>query len=333
MPVVHGNGLIRALRGEPALGALGDEGRVARGVGGRGAALEVQDVIGDRLEERAVVRDEEDGGVETAQVPLQPQRGLEVQVVGGLVEEQQVGRGGELARQRHAAALAAAQGRERAAARGVRVEAESVQDRVHPRRGPVAALVLEPVQVAVVALEHRRRHRVARLGHARGLLGERALEREQVGEGARGGLPHRRRVAEIAVLVHHRDPQPGGTRHGAARGGQVPADQVEQRRLPGSVAAQDAPALPAVHQEAHVPEQLPVAEAHRDTGHRDQGHGVAARSEEQIGGAGARGRRRTRDCTPENLAGGARGARTRTAPPIRPVANLRVSRLRMVAAA
>ncbi len=229
-------------------------------------------MIGERLEQRAVVRDEEDGGVEGAQISLEPQRGLEVEVVGRLVEEQQVGRRRELAGQGHAAALAAAQGGERLGARGVGVEAEAVQDGVHPRRGLVAALVLEAVQVAVVALQHRRRHRVARLAHRRGLHGERALEREQVGEGARGGLPHRRRVAEIPVLVHHRDAQAGRARDGAARGGQVAADQVEERRLAGAVASQNAPALAAVHEEAHVLEQLPVAEAHRDAGHREQVH-------------------------------------------------------------
>src|SRR5258707_13696529 len=65
---------------EPALGALLDEARVAAPVRLRGAALEMQHVIGDFVQKRAVVADDDDGLVEIADVFLQPGRGLEVEM-------------------------------------------------------------------------------------------------------------------------------------------------------------------------------------------------------------------------------------------------------------
>ena len=71
------------------------------------AALELEHRGADRLQEPAVVRDEDDGGVDVLQVALEPLQRLDVEVVGRLVEQQQVGIARQRARQRRARELAA----------------------------------------------------------------------------------------------------------------------------------------------------------------------------------------------------------------------------------
>ena len=63
------------------------------------------------------------------------------------------------------------------------------------------------------------------------------------------------------------------------------------------------PALAAAHHAAHVPQQLPLAEAHRDTGQRDHGHRAAAPSTSENGTAS---RLRTR--APGTITAAAAGA-------------------------
>ena len=74
------------------------------------AALELEDPAGDVVEEVAVVGDGDDGAVVVAQRALEPRHRLGVEVVGGLVEQQQVGLGQQQAAQRDAALLAAGEG-------------------------------------------------------------------------------------------------------------------------------------------------------------------------------------------------------------------------------
>jgi hypothetical protein len=55
------------------------------------AAVQLYDAVADALEEVPVMGHDEEGKGEAGQEPLQPQHALQVQVVGGFVEEQQVG--------------------------------------------------------------------------------------------------------------------------------------------------------------------------------------------------------------------------------------------------
>ena len=94
----------------------------------RAAGLELEHRGADRLEEPAVVGDEHDRGVERLQVLLEPLERGDVEVVGRLVEQQQVGVARERAGERRARELAAGEGRERAvevARRGSRARAAS----------------------------------------------------------------------------------------------------------------------------------------------------------------------------------------------------------------
>ncbi len=105
------------------------------------------------LEEPAIVRDEHDGRVELLQVRLEPLQRLDVEVVGGLVEQQQVGIAGQRPRQRGTRQLAAGERLQRAL--HVRVaEPEPVQRRVHALAPVVAAGVLELGLRARVGVEH-----------------------------------------------------------------------------------------------------------------------------------------------------------------------------------
>ena len=73
------------------------------------AAVELEDPLGHVVEEVAVVGDGHDRARVLLQEPLQPVDRLGVEVVGGLVEEQQVGVGEQQPAQRHPAPLAARQ--------------------------------------------------------------------------------------------------------------------------------------------------------------------------------------------------------------------------------
>ena len=137
----------------PAALALGTMIAVAALVAGqRTTGLELEDAADDRVEERAVVRDDDDRPGEAAQPILQPLQAVAVEVVGRLVEEQHGGRRQQRARQQRARLLAARQPRQRR----VRVEVVDGQRaaRLVERRlqGP-AAERLEALLRVPVALE------------------------------------------------------------------------------------------------------------------------------------------------------------------------------------
>ena len=79
--------LARRLLGPPGVPGTGEEAAAPR--------LELEHRGADRLEEPAVVGDEDDGGVEVDQVALEPLERGDVEVVGRLVEQQQLRPGGE----------------------------------------------------------------------------------------------------------------------------------------------------------------------------------------------------------------------------------------------
>ena len=97
----------------------------------------------DRLEEPAVVRDEDHRRVERLQLALEPLEARDVEVVRRLVQQQQVGVAAERARERRARQLAAREGAQRPVEALV-CEAEAAHDRGRVVAPAVAARVLEP---------------------------------------------------------------------------------------------------------------------------------------------------------------------------------------------
>src|SRR5207302_3422373 len=91
--------LPRGLLAAPLMPAAGEEARTS--------GLELEHRRADRLQEPAVVRDEHDRRVEIAQCLLEPLERFDVEMVGGLVEQQHVGSGRERPRERGAGELTA----------------------------------------------------------------------------------------------------------------------------------------------------------------------------------------------------------------------------------
>ena len=101
-------GVLAALDGD-ALGLLLQVRRVVALVRVGPAAVELEDPLGDVVQEVPVVGDGEDRALVLGEVLLEPLHALGVEVVGGLVEQQQVGLGQQQLAQRHPAALTAGQ--------------------------------------------------------------------------------------------------------------------------------------------------------------------------------------------------------------------------------
>ena len=70
------------------LGALLLELRVVAGVGVDGAVLDVQHPVDDGIEEFAIVGDHEQRALKRRQPILQPHDGVQIQVIGGLIQQQ-----------------------------------------------------------------------------------------------------------------------------------------------------------------------------------------------------------------------------------------------------
>src|SRR5207237_1537192 len=116
-----------ALLREATLGALHHEWLIAAGIRSRGAALEVQHVIHRRVEKGAIVADEQNRLVDLLDVLLEPARSLEVEMVGGLVQQEHVRLAHQLARQPQATSLAPTECLDRRRARFFGIAAETLK--------------------------------------------------------------------------------------------------------------------------------------------------------------------------------------------------------------
>ena len=136
--------LARLLGQDHALAAGALELVVAAGVEGELAALEMAGLLRHRVEEVAVVADQDQRARVAAQMLLEPDRGLEVEMVGGLVEQQEVGLEEQHAGQRHAHPPAAGEGVERPVLLLV-VEAQALEDAGGARGCGVGADLDQPL--------------------------------------------------------------------------------------------------------------------------------------------------------------------------------------------
>src|SRR5262249_58139236 len=96
-------------RGRRRLLARGHVVVVVAGPERQRLVLQRQRVRGDGVDQRAVVGDEQDGAVVRLDRVLERLPALDVEVVGGLVEDQEVGAARDQLRQRQPPALAAGQ--------------------------------------------------------------------------------------------------------------------------------------------------------------------------------------------------------------------------------
>ena len=169
--------------------------------------------------------DDDDGVRIARQVGLEPERAFEIQVVGRLVEQQQVGLGKEHARQRHAHAPAAREGRTGLQLLVV-VKAQPLEDRGRARLGRPGVDVREPG---------------LHLGDAVGLGRGLGLGHETCALGVGG--QHRveqRGLGGRHLLRHAADAGAAGQGDRAGVQHQFAADQFEQGGLARAVGADEA---------------------------------------------------------------------------------------------
>ncbi len=178
-----------------------------------------------------------------------------VEVVGGLVQEQQVGALREPAREAHPVPLPHGQGVE--APVGVAHRAQPGEGDVDPPvrvpGGQVLGAGQQPGQPAEVA---------ALVVEARGLLLDLGRERAQVGERAPHEVAHRLPRRRRELLLHEGD-GPLAADLPAARP-QVPGEQVQQRRLAGAVLPHHAQARAVGHAQAHAVEHRTAGVGERE---------------------------------------------------------------------
>jgi hypothetical protein len=231
------------------------------------AAVELEDPAGDVVEEVAVVGDRDDGALVVLEVPLEPGHRQGVEVVGGLVEQQDVGLPDEQPAQRDPPPLAARQhvdhGVRRRAAQGVHGELESGVELPGADR-------LDLLLDLGLAVEHLLHLVVVHgLGEALGQgveLGEQGLG---LGRALLDDLPHRLAGLERGLLLEQADRVAGRPHDLAVRGLLGPGHDAQQRALAGPVEAEDADLGAVEEAERDVAQHLLLAVGLRDPHHRE----------------------------------------------------------------
>ncbi len=181
---------------------------VVAGIQAQLAAVEVHDGRDDGVEKIAIVRDQQQRARVTLQPLLEPQHGIEVEMVGRLVEQQQVGTRHERLREIEAHAPSPGESRHRIAVAGVRKTQAREQ-----RRGAGARAVATARLVAMVQLRE-----LLAGGSRVGLgVGERAPDRAQLGIAVEHEFD-RRRGHRRRFLRHVRDHPGRRQRHLAGVG-------------------------------------------------------------------------------------------------------------------
>ena len=217
-------------------------------------AVELEDPAGHVVEEVPIVGHGDHGALVRLEVPLEPRNGLGVEVVRGLVEEQQVGRGEQEPTERDAAALAAGERRH------VAVALREPQ-RVHRT---VEVLLEAPGVGAVDAVLHLRLLGQERVEVGVG-LGERGGDRveavEQVAQLADAVLDvaaHVLRLVEVGLLLEEAHRRLRIELGDPGRRLLEPRHDPEERRLPRAVRPEHADLRSVQERERDVREHLPL---------------------------------------------------------------------------
>ena len=236
-------------------GLLRQEVRIVARPRGERAAVEFEDARREARQQRAIMRDEEHPAAELQQRIFEPLDHLDVEVVGRLVEQQQLRIADQRAGQRDAPAPAA---RQLGDAR-VGVEPVDLENPVDALVHPPAVAGLDLVLQALHAAEQRR--------IATDLVRDVVIRREQrpdLAEAACHHVEHGGGLGGEQFLLELRDPQRRLSPDLATVGRDAALGELQQRGLAGAVAADQADALAGVDLEARVVEQGFGAERDRD---------------------------------------------------------------------
>ena len=220
------------------------------------AAVELEDPAGHVVEEVAVVRDGEHGAGVVVQEPLEPGHRLGVEVVGRLVEQQQVGRRQQQAAQRDPAPLAAREvghlgvgGRQPQRVHG---------DVQHPVEAPGVGAVDAVLHLAL--LVEQRLHLVVghRLGEAGGDLVVAVEQRPLLGDAVLDVAAHVLGLVELGLLGQVPDGRAGRDPGLAVRGLVQAGHDPKQRGLAGAVRAEHADLRAGQERERDLAQHLPL---------------------------------------------------------------------------
>ena len=168
---------------------------------------------------------------------FEPGDGLDIEVVGRLVEQQQLRLADQRARQQHAPLPSARQ----------RVDID-LGRQLQPRHHHVGLVRALPLVVRIECTETLTHH---------------------FGDGAIGRQRH--------ILNEPRHARARLPPHGAPIGREIAGDDLHQRRLAGAITADDRDALPRFDLKPHVVKQRNVAVSVRDVFEGDERHGLTVR--------------------------------------------------------
>ena len=228
------------------------------------SAIEFGDARRHLVEKGAIVRDEDHAAGELDQQRFEPRDGFDVEVVGRLVEQQQVGLDHHRARERDALALAARQIGD--ARIGVELEAghhafETMRDRP----------AVDGIERAL-----RRSELVHRLVGVIGCDAMRGVlvgnHQRSRGQAARHGFEHVGIERQRRLLLDQRHRDARGARDASIVWIAQARDQRQQRRFARTVAPDQADALTALDMQRNVVEQCDVSECEFDAGKGEEGH-------------------------------------------------------------
>ena len=172
-------------------------------------------------------------------------------MVGGLVEQERLGRGRQQACQRQPRALAAGQRGDRAVA-GQVGQAEAVQGLVDPRVGLVAAACLIGGDQVAVLAEPVRGEVALELAHP-------ALHVPQLGECGVDDLPQGVAGRRVMALAEVADASWGGDGHVPVVGRFGAGGEAQEGRLAGSVLSDDRGVLAGAYGQGDPVKNRPVA--------------------------------------------------------------------------
>ena len=254
-------------------GALGTDvlaGGVTAGVALKPAILDDQAGVGHAVQEVAVVRDDELDGRMAQQLAFQPQYGVQVQVVGGFVQQQQVAGGHQHAGQVQAHLPAAREFVHRACQLRLS-EAQAVQ------KFGGAGLGGRPAGIDPAGIGFAQRLTVvAGLGLLDGLFG-----RHQ------GGIGVHHEAYRVDAGARRMLGQPGDAQPGqvdvALFGGEIAAQQRQQRALAAAVGADEGNALTGVDDERGVGKEGAPGAGQAEVVEADQGRARSVSGRQKAG--------------------------------------------------
>jgi hypothetical protein len=238
---------------------------VVADVVGERAQRQIGDAGHDRIQEKPIVRDEDHRVGIRVQILFQPVARFEIEMVGRLVEQQQIGLAEEQLRQRDAHLPSTGEPLRRPLEIG-RFEAEPAEHRRGPQFDAVAVAQAELILEIAVAMEHRvvLGLRDARIGEPIFQTVHLRLDREQLTERARGLLEQRSAGVAQSVLGQVADRERCRCENRARIDLFEAGHHPQQGGFADAVGAAQTDAFPIVDLPGDVIEENAVAEGFRE---------------------------------------------------------------------